>query len=198
MRKTASFTVLAWATLLLAHSSFAAENKWVFRSNALYVDELIGESEGYGGTAEFGYVFHQGQVAEHIIGFETGAMMGDDEEYIPDLGFFVDSDTTLVPLLFNYTVSSETNNQYGLFYEVGGGIGGFITDLEFSSPFSTVSDSDIVFGGQFFGRVGYELSDHLGLTGGVRLMFTDNVEVSGIDVGDLSTLAFDIGLKYAF
>jgi len=93
------------------------------------LDEIIGDGEGYGGSAEIGYVFHEGQQAQHIIGFESGFITGDDAETSPFLGV-VSSDLILIPLLVNYTVSSKLSSQSALFYEIGGGIGAFITDIE--------------------------------------------------------------------
>ena len=192
MKKTLFTIILASIAFFSAQSSYGYYESLTFRGQAIYLDEFVGDEEGWGGTGEIGFVMQENNNFQHILGFETGYITGDANEGSISL------EADLFPLLFNYTLSSKPSSNSGFFYQIGGGIGALILDFELTNTFSRTSDSDVVFGGQVFTRLGYQLNENFDATAGFRYFLSDDAEFNGLDAGDLNTIGFDLGITYTF
>lgn len=172
--------------LMLAQTS---DDSVIFRINAIYIDEVIEDGdEGVGAMAEIAFIIEQTEDVYQTLGFESGYITSEAEE----LGIEVNTD--LIPFFANYTIGGHLGDT-GFIVEGGVGIGGVLVDIDVEG----VSDDDVVFGGQFFGRLGYKLSDQARLSFGIRYMIADDPDFFGLEVTDtLNSLAFDAGLSFAF
>lgn len=185
-------------TALCSNLIFAqsAENSTVVRLNGIYVDEIADGDEGWGITVEPAYVFDQTEDLSQTIGFEIGYITSEEDESGIEL------ETDLIPLLINYTASSDFDE--GFIWEAGGGLGVYFVDADLTTsgflPNNKRSDSDddVVFGGQIFGRLGYQFSESLGLMVGVRYMLAEDADLFGIEDEVINSVAFDLSLKFAY
>ena len=200
-------------SLLLAFvgSNFAVaqytDKSGIFRVKGIYIDEVNEDGdEGVGATIEIALITQELESMYQTISFEIGYITSDAEDsgIDDDLGFVEgELDTDLIPLLFNYTIGSHS--EYTDFILEGGiGIGGVVVDYDLSFDSSNFgngsgSDDDFVFAGQVFGRIGYKLTEEAHVSLGVRYIVSEDAEFFGEEIPDtLNTVAFDVGLNFAF
>ena len=179
------------------------DDSLILRINGIYVDEVVEEGdEGVGATAEIAFIIQQTEDVYQTLGFEIGLIRSEAEDsgFIDGIGFVeAELDTDLIPLFGNYTIGGHLGDT-GLFVEGGAGIGIVLVDFDASiDGVGNASDDDTVFGGQFFGRLGYKFTEAARASVGVRYMIADDADLNGVEVDDtLNSVAFDVGLSFAF
>ena len=192
MKNTLLITLLA---LLSPSLTFAqsADGSAILRLNGIYVDEVIdGGDEGIGSTVEFSVILDETDDVFQTFGFEVGYITSEAEE------FGIELDTSLVPFLFNYTVSVDIDES-GFVWEAGFGVGVYFVDLEVSEVFfEDESDDDVIIGGQLFGSFGYKFTESSSLLAGVRYMIAEDADLFGIEDEVLNSAAFDLSLNFSF
>ena len=176
----------------------------MFRVNSFYVNEVFDDSdEGFGGSAEIGFILNGGHSISQIIGFEIGYIYSDagDSGIDTDLGGFVDVnvDTQLIPFFLNLTLVS-TPCDAGFFWEFGGGLGGVYIDKDISvrspSLSGTLGDDDTLFGGQVFTRFGYAFCEQSSVHAGLRYMLTQKDDL--LETRALDTFAYELSYQIKF
>ena len=194
---------LVCMNLVFAESS---EKSIIFRTNVIYIDEILGElnggSNGAGPTAELSFLLGGIDDVYHTIGFEAGYIKSNVKGEIG--GSSIKAETELVPLFFNYTIGSDFGYKSGFLWDVGLGLGGFWTDVEFNGNSSSENDDDFVFGGQIFGSIGYGFSEVAGILIGARYMISEDGSFSfenfgaKVDGEVVNSFAIDVSLNYTF
>lgn len=194
MKKILLSLLLTFLSSALGFAKYTASSKF-FRVNAIYIDEVIegpnGNESGEGVTAEFAFIFSDDDYFYASLGLEAGYLESDAD------GFALNIDMELIPVFANYTVGGDIED-VDLFWEAGFGLGFIYLDYQQSFLGFSRSDDDIVVGGQAFGRLGYEFTDSIALLVGARYIKTEDAKFSGSNAGDLSSLAFDLGLRVMF
>ena len=192
MKNTLLITLLALfsPSLIFAQS---ADGSAILRLNGIYVDEVIdGGDEGIGSTVEFSVILDETDDVFQTFGFEVGYITSEAEE------FGIELDTSLVPFLFNYTVSVDIDES-GFVWEAGFGVGVYFVDLEVSEVFfEDESDDDVIIGGQLFGSCGYKFTESASLLAGVRYMIAEDADLFGFEDEVLNSAAFDLSLNFSF
>ena len=179
------------ATESIEFTDSSDENSILIRVNGIYVDEVSEGDEGWGATVEFAHILSEIDGFSQTIGIEIGYITSEADAFIVEL------ETDLIPLLVNYTIGSSVEE--GFIWEAGGGLGVYFVDADLNTVFDgSQSDDDIIFGGQIFGRLGYQLGESLGLMAGVRYMIADDAKLFGVEDEVINSVAFDLSLRFAF
>ena len=181
--------------------SHSGEFPWSFRVNGLYVDEVYDDNfgdEGFGGSAELGFILNGGHTISQIIGLELGYIYSDADFDVLSIAN-VELETDLIPFFLNLTFVVECET--GFILELGAGLGGIIVEQELKASSlmgsGSASDEDVVFGGQVFSRLGFKFTDQLSLLVGARYMGSQKDNISGTRPLD-DTVAYDAGLQFKF
>lgn len=95
----------------------------------------------------------------------------------------VDTDLQIIPITLNYKLEYEIASHLKLYAGAGAGIA--VVDVDASGSGFNGSDDDVVFFGQVFAGLLYELTDNLEIYGGVRGLYMDepHLNVSGVSLG---------------
>jgi len=190
--------------LFTLNTSSAADRSWPYpsfiRGHLVYLAEVLDDEseDGYGFTFEFGSIFRQHSDFSQALSFEVGYFHSDTEyQFAVPVFETVGVDIDVTPLLFNYTISGNIAGSF--IWEAGGGLGAYIIDSEADYNVNGYdnTDTNLAFGGQFFGRVGYWFGNDLDVTAGIRYMVSDEFSQYGIEES-LSTVAFDLSASWAF
>ena len=191
-------------------SAESSDKSIIFRTNVIYVDEILGEvnggDNGAGPTAELSFLLGGIDNFYHTIGFEAGYIKSDVDDGID--GVDVKFKTELVPVFLNYTIGADfggsTGDKSGFVWEAGLGLGGFFADVELNVDSASENDDDFVFGGQVFASVGYGFSEVAGVHIGGRYMLAEDGKFSFKNFGAeaegevINSFAIDVSLNYTF
>ncbi len=194
MKNIFLITLLAFLSpcLIVAQST---DDSLIIRLNGLYIDKILdGGDSGVGTTIEVSTILGETGDVFQTVGLEIGYITSDTE----DSGW--DLTTDVIPVLFNYTVGCA-DDETGLVWEAGVGVGAYIVDLEIDAgDFSNWSDSDndIIIGGQLFGSFGYKFTQSSSLLAGIRYMIAEDANMLGIEDEVLNSAAFDLSFNFAF
>ena len=197
MKNTFLITLLVCLCSNLIYAQYA-ENSVVSRLNFIYIDEVMdGGDEGIGATIEVAMFLNEIEGLSQTVGLEIGYITSEFDEAL------IEIETDLIPLLINYTIGSDIDQ--GFVWEAGGGLGVYLVDADSTtqsllpggSP-TKDSDDDVIFGGQIFGRLGYQFNENLGLMAGVRYMLAEDAKLFDTEDEVLNSVAFDLSLRFAF
>ena len=123
MKNIFLITLLAFLSpcLIVAQST---DDSLIIRLNGLYIDKILdGGDSGVGTTIEVSTILGETGDVFQTVGLEIGYITSDTE----DSGW--DLTTDVIPVLFNYTVGCA-DDETGLVWEAGVGVGAYIVDLE--------------------------------------------------------------------
>ena len=203
--------LLTWVALLSLNLIYAQteDDSVILSLNGIYVDEILDDGdEGLGTTIELSLIVGESGGLLQTVGLEIGYITSElNEEFIYEFGIIeVDSDTTLVPLFANFAVQGEFSDA-NFIWKAGMGLGGIFVDADVDVDFTisgeafdseSFSDDDFILGAQFFGSVGYKLTENSNISAGVRYMFAEDARLFGVEDEVLNSVAFDLGLSVAF
>ena len=101
-------------------------------------------------------------------------------------------DLDIVPVTVNYKFEAPIASKLNFY--VGGGIGVAFVEVE---GFRRFSDDDQVFTAQAFAGLVYNVTEAFEIYGGVRYLWTDDVELAGLS-GNFEDIALGGGLRINF
>ena len=209
MKKILMVLLIALSCSNLAFAEFS-EKSVIFRTNVIYVDEILGELDegdnGAGPTVEISFLLGGIKDYYQTIGFEAGYIKSDVDAEVESIEF--EAKTELVPLFLNYTIGDvfgeNTGDKSGFLWEAGFGLGGFYVDVNADDNSFSESNNDFIFGGQIFGSIGYGFSEVAGVLLGARYMIAEDGSFDFDDLGIgvegevVNSFAIDFSLNYTF
>lgn len=185
--KNTILTILVLSLGSVPAFSHSGDSLWTFRANTIYVDEIydVGD-DGWGGTAEIGYILNGGHNISQVVGFELG--------YIYAKSDGNDLDADLIPFFFNLSFAGDYES--GIFFEAGAGIGASFVNIDGNDLAPQTDNYDFIFMGQAFGRLGYEFTEDISVTTGLRYWISE--EDDSIGGRPFDSFAYELGLKFDF
>lgn len=219
---TLSLSAFLFSGLIFAEST---ENTSIFRISGLLVDEIIdGGDSGIGATAEYAFIIHKADNFFTAIGYELGFIQSEikegtfekisvDTTNSESLQFDIaEIETRLIPAFINYRFRGGLKDPK-TFWECGAGFGVILVDVDMKlAGLPNLNDDDLIFGGQVFGRLGYDITKTVKLLFGVRYMMsedfdfqdsTKDIENEDLDIDIqldeiFGSVAFDISFNFVF